>query len=208
VPFLNFAVTGLLENFFLRTQGPQERREAAKEPFRESAKVTLKKYGQYAFKNYVVYPALAGPMFWKVMLGNFAAATLRDIATSACFLPNHVGPDNPTYPPGTRPMNRGHWYAMQIEATNNFKVSRLVSIFAGATDKHIEHHLFPTFPTDRLRQIAPEVRAICEKYGVSYKELGWGTTLKRMFQRLKQLAKQPEAEAAKEPAAAAATAAA
>lgn len=191
VPFLHFAVTGLLDNFFLRTQGSAERNAAAVEPFRASAKVALKKFGKYAFKNYVVFPALAGPMFWKVMLGNYAASTVRDIATAASFLPNHVGPDTPTYAPGTRPMNRGHWYAMQIEATNNFAVSRLVSIFAGGTDKHIEHHLFPTFPTERLRQVAPEVRAICEKYGVRYRELPWGTTLKRMFQQVKRFAKKP-----------------
>jgi fatty acid desaturase len=49
---------------------------------------------------------------------------------------------------------------MQVEASSNFEVSLPVSILCGALDKQIEHHLFPTLPPQRLRQIAPEVRAM------------------------------------------------
>jgi linoleoyl-CoA desaturase len=209
--FLNFGVTGFLENFILRLTLPKEERHTVEEPLRETAKAAFGTLGRYVFKNYVVYPALAGPMFWKVMLGNFAAGTIRDIATTASFLHNHVGPDTPTYAPGTRPMNRGHWYAMQVEATNNFKIPRWLSIFAGGTDRHIEHHLFPTFPTDRLRQVAPEVQAICKKYGVTYREGTWLGTIKGLMKQVRKLAKPPSeggvgVEKAKASAAAAAPA--
>jgi linoleoyl-CoA desaturase len=77
---------------------------------------------------------------------------------------------------------------MQIEATNNFEVSRPISILCGGLDKQIEHHLFPTLPPQRLREVAPEVRAICEKYGVAYRTDTWGRTLKKALAHVRALA--------------------
>ena len=72
----------------------------------------------------------------------------------------------------TRAHGRGQWYAMQVEATNNYEVSRPISIPYGGLDRQIEHHLFPTFPPERLREIAPEVRAICERWGLACAVIG------------------------------------
>jgi linoleoyl-CoA desaturase len=66
---------------------------------------------------------------------------------------------------------------MQVEATNNFEVSRPISILCGGLDKQIEHHLFPHLPPNRLREIAPEVRAACERHGIRYRTASWGKTL-------------------------------
>jgi linoleoyl-CoA desaturase len=76
---------------------------------------------------------------------------------------------------------------MQVEATNDFEVSLPVSILCGGLDRQIEHHLFPTLPPPRLREIAPEVRAICEKYGVPYKTASWGQTLSKVFAQIARL---------------------
>jgi fatty acid desaturase len=46
-------------------------------------------------------------------------------------------------------------------------------------DRQIEHHLFPTLPPARLREIAPEVRAICERHGVAYKTDTWRRRLQK-----------------------------
>jgi NADPH-dependent stearoyl-CoA 9-desaturase len=32
----------------------------------------------------------------------------------------------------------------------------------------IEHHLFPDLPSNRYQEIAPQVRAVFEKYGLAY----------------------------------------
>ena len=44
---------------------------------------------------------------------------------------------------------------MQVEATNNFEVSRPISILCGGLDQQIEHHLFPRLPPNRLRADRP-----------------------------------------------------
>jgi fatty acid desaturase len=147
----------------------------------------LRKYIPYYAKEYGLYPALAGPWFWKVMLGNWMAATIRDLYTAATIYCGHVGDDVADYPQGTKAHGRGEWYKMQIEAANNFEVSRPISILCGALDRQIEHHLFPKFPTNRLREIAPEIREVCADHGVEYRTASWGKTLGRVLRRIAKL---------------------
>jgi fatty acid desaturase len=76
---------------------------------------------------------------------------------------------------------------MQVESTRDFEVPDLVSILCGGLNRQIEHHLFPRFPPNRLRDIAPRVRAICEEHGVDYRTDTWGRTLVKTFQTLRRL---------------------
>ncbi len=150
----------------------------------------LRKYVPYYLYNYVFWPALAGPMFWKVLLGNWLAETIRDVYSAATIFCGHVGHDVSSWPEGTRPRGRGQWYAMQCAATNDFEVPWAVSVLCGALDRQIEHHLFPQLPPERLREIAPEVRAICEKYGVPYRTGSWGQVLGKALRHIAELARE------------------
>ena len=66
---------------------------------------------------------------------------------------------------------------MQVEATNDYEVSWPVSVLCGGLDRQIEHHLFPQLPPQRLREIAPEVRAACQRHGIAYRTGSWGRIL-------------------------------
>jgi linoleoyl-CoA desaturase len=147
----------------------------------------LRKYVPYYLVNYGLYPALAGPFFWKVLLGNWLAETARDVYCAATIWCGHVGGDTKSWPEGTRAHSKGEWYAMQIEASNDFQVPLPVSILCGGLDLQIEHHLFPTLPPRRLREIAPEVRAVCERHGVAYRTDTWGRTLAKALRHVTQL---------------------
>jgi linoleoyl-CoA desaturase len=147
----------------------------------------LRKYAPYYLYNFALFPALAGPFFWKVLLGNVLAEVLRDVYSAATIFCGHVGGDVKSYPAGTRAHGRGQWYAMQVEATNDFEVSRPVSMLCGGLDKQIEHHLFPTLAPPRLREIAPEVQAICRRWGVEYKTDTWGRTLRKALAHIRDL---------------------
>jgi linoleoyl-CoA desaturase len=151
---------------------------------------SLRKYVPYYLKNYVFYPALAGPLFGKVLLGNVLAEVCRDVYSAATIVCGHVGEDVRSWPAGTQASSRGAAYAMQVEASNDFEVSLPVSILCGGLDRQIEHHLFPTLPPPRLREIAPRVRAICEKYGVEYKTAPWGTTLRKALRQVARLSRE------------------
>jgi fatty acid desaturase len=164
-------------------------RDRSKASRRTALKKALRKYVPYYLYNFVLFPVLAGPLFLKVLLGNLLAELLRDVYSACTIFCGHVGHDVKSYPEGTRPSGRGEWYAMQVESTNNFEVPRPVSVLCGGLDRQIEHHLFPTLPPERLREIAPEVRAACERWGVEYRTDTWGRTLHGALQHIAHLAR-------------------
>jgi linoleoyl-CoA desaturase len=164
--------------------------DRTKESLRAAWKKALRKYAPYYLYNFVFFPALAGPMFWKVLLGNAIVEVMRDIYSAATIFCGHIGGDVDSYPEGTRAQGRGEWYAMQVRSTSNYEVSRPISVLCGGLDRQIEHHLFPMLPPPRLREVAPEVRAICERHGVPYKTDTWGATLGKALIHIKHLARE------------------
>ncbi len=149
----------------------------------------LRKQIPYYAKEYLLFPLLAGPFFWKVAAGNWLARSITDVYSALTILCGHVGGDVKNFPERTRASGRGEFYKMQVEATNNFEVPLPVSILCGALDRQIEHHLFPRLPPNRLREIAPAVRAACEAHGVEYRTASWGQTLRKVFRHIRRLSR-------------------
>jgi NADPH-dependent stearoyl-CoA 9-desaturase len=187
---INMHVTGLADAYTAEGRPFDLLPDGSKESVRAAWKKALRKYAPYYLYNFVLFPVLAGPFFWKVLLGNVLAELMRDVYSAATIFCGHVGESVTSYLPGTRAHGRGAWYAMQIQATNNYEVSLPISVLCGGLDRQIEHHLFPTLPPPRLRQIAPEVRAICERYGVPYRTDSWGRTLRTAMRHIGALARQ------------------
>ena len=161
--------------------------DRSKKSVRRAWSNAMRKFIPYFGVEYVLFPALAGPFFWKVLLGNWLSELMRDIYSAATIYCGHVGERTKNYPMGARATRPGEWYAMQAEATNNFEVPWAVSMLCGGLDRQIEHHLFPRFAPERLRQIAPEVRALCEAHGVEYRTASWGRTLRSALSHIHAL---------------------
>ncbi|MES2923954.1 MAG: fatty acid desaturase [Verrucomicrobiota bacterium] len=193
--FLNLHFTGLNDICFGNGRAKEFEAETDRswKAVKAALRMALRKFVPYYFKNYVFFPLLAGlmfwniSMFWKVLLGNWMAEVLRDFYTAATIYCGHIGEEVTDYPEGTRAKGKGEWYAMQVEATNNFEVCLPISILCGGLDRQIEHHLFPKLPPDRLRKIAPEVRAVCAAYGVPYRTGTWWGTLKKALVHMREL---------------------
>jgi linoleoyl-CoA desaturase len=186
---MNAHFTGLIDVYF--GNGRDDRHDFI--PDRSWASIlaahrqAFRKYLPYYAREYLLFPALAGPWFAKVALGNWLSETMRDIYSAATIYCGHVGTETKSYAEGEQATSRGQRYAMQVEASNNFDVPLPLSILCGALDRQIEHHLFPSLPTNRLREIAPEVRAVCEQHGVQYRSASWPRTLWSAFKQLARL---------------------
>jgi linoleoyl-CoA desaturase len=63
---------------------------------------------------------------------------------------------------------RGGWYLRQLLGSCNLDGSPLFHLLSGHLSFQIEHHLFPDLPSNRYHEIAPRVRAVCERYGLPY----------------------------------------
>jgi fatty acid desaturase len=81
---------------------------------------------------------------------------------------------------------RGQWYVRQLLGSANFSGGKLMHIMSGNLSFQIEHHLFPDLPAHRYAEIAPEVRAICEKHGLPYKT---GSFARQTLSTWKRIAK-------------------
>jgi linoleoyl-CoA desaturase len=182
---IHLHATGMLDLYLHRDEQPEVLRDKSPETVSGVHRAALEKVVRYYGRELVFYPALAGPFFWKVLLGNLMAEVARNLYTGATIYCGHVDTDD--YPRGTRARGRHEWYAMQVEASHDFKVPLPISILCGGLDYQIEHHLFPRLPPHRLRQIAPEVQAICDAHGVKYRTGSWPRTLMKALRHLRKI---------------------
>lgn len=145
-------------------KGPRARAE-----IREKFAPVGRKMKRQLIKDYVVFPLLAGPLFLPVILGNLIANGMRNLWTYMIIFCGHFTADVDLFPKRVlADESRGQWYARQIRGSSNLKGGKLFHILSGNLSHQIEHHLFPDMPANRYSEVAPEVRAICEKYGLHY----------------------------------------
>ncbi|MFE7720916.1 fatty acid desaturase family protein [Nocardia rhizosphaerihabitans] len=128
-----------------------------------------KKAGKQVLKDYVVFPALTGPLFLHTLAGNAAANLVRNLWTFSIIFCGHFPAGVQTFTKEeTEVETRGEWYVRQMLGSANIKGSKLFHIMSGNLSHQIEHHLFPDIPANRYPEMAPEVKALAEKYGLPY----------------------------------------
>jgi linoleoyl-CoA desaturase len=64
--------------------------------------------------------------------------------------------------------SRGGWYVRQLTGSANIEGSPLFHVASGNLGYQVEHHLFPDMPSTRYAEIAPQVKAVCERHGLPY----------------------------------------
>lgn len=153
----------------------------------------LRKFVPYYGREVVLYPLLSGTNFFRVLAGNMLTELMRDLYSAATIFCGHINEEVEDYPVGTRAGSRARWYKMQVESTHNFEVPLPISQLCGALDRQIEHHLFPKLPPNRLREIAPAVKAACEAHGVKYNTSSWGKALLGVFRQIRKNSRPPAA---------------
>jgi NADPH-dependent stearoyl-CoA 9-desaturase len=132
-------------------------------------RAVMGKTWRQARKDYVLFPLLAGPAAPFVVAGNLSANVLRNIWAFLVIFCGHFPEGVKMHPPEVlEGETRAEWYLRQIESSANIEGSRWFHILSGNLSHQIEHHLFPDLPSCRYPTIAPEVRAICRRYGVHY----------------------------------------
>jgi linoleoyl-CoA desaturase len=137
--------------------------------FRARAKVTLKKIRQQMTKDYVIHPILSGPSAVTTLGANATANLVRNLWTNSVIMCGHFPEGVETFE--RRSINgetRGEWYLRQMLGSANISGSQAMHFMTGNLSHQIEHHLFPDLPSNRYAEIAPQVRALFDKYGLTY----------------------------------------
>ena len=122
--------------------------------------------GQVA-KDYIVHPALTGPLFPLTFAGNLTANLVRNVwAFSVIFCGHFPSGAQVFTQEETAEETRGEWYVRQMLGSANISGSPFMHLATGNLSHQIEHHLFPDLPAHRYPEIADEVRAICTEHGL------------------------------------------
>jgi linoleoyl-CoA desaturase len=182
---INLHVTGMLDLYFNPGQAevlPDKERGTV----RAAQRSFLRKFMRYHAREYVAFPLLAGPFFAKVLVGNLLSEVGRDLWAGAIIYCGHIGARD--FARGTQAESRAHWYVMQVESARDLELPDFLRLLAGGLDRQIEHHLFPRLPPNRLRAIAPRVRALCAAHGVDYRSDSLSRSLRAVFSELRRLA--------------------
>ena len=64
--------------------------------------------------------------------------------------------------------SRGGWYVRQLVGAANIEGGGFFHVASGNLGYQVEHHLFPDMPSTRYAEIAPRVKAVCERYDLPY----------------------------------------
>ena len=128
-----------------------------------------RKIRRQALKDYVLFPALTGPFFPLTFAGNAVANLVRNIWAFNIIFCGHFPAGVATFSEEEcEDESRGHWYYRQLLGSANITGGKLFHLMSGNLSHQIEHHLFPDIPARRYPELAVEVQALCEKYGLDY----------------------------------------
>jgi len=147
---------------------PKEKRS---EEFRTGVKRTLGKIRKQATKDYLVHPLLSLPTgsFLPTLAANFTANIVRNLWTHSVIMCGHFPEGVETFEKKSiEGETRGDWYLRQMLGSANISGSKAMHLMTGNLSFQIEHHLYPDLPSNRYAEIAPKVKALFDKYQLTY----------------------------------------
>ena len=107
--------------------------------------------------------------FRRTAAADFTANLIRNVWAYAIIFCGHFPDQTYTFTQEeVADETRGAWYVRQLVGAANIDGSPLFHVISGNLGYQVEHHLFPDMPSTRYGEIAPQVRKICERYGLPY----------------------------------------
>jgi linoleoyl-CoA desaturase len=98
-----------------------------------------------------------------------SANIVRNVWSYAIIFCGHFPDQTYTYSQSeVEDETRGGWYIRQLTGAANIEGSPLFHVASGNLGYQVEHHLFPDLPSTRYAEIAPQVKQVCERFGLPY----------------------------------------
>ena len=146
---------------------------------------------------YGLFAALAGARWKQMLLATLAASVVRNLIFTGLQTGSSVGHDVSTlHPRSADPKKMAAWYRFQAETSKNFVLDGIWRVLCGGLDRHIEHHLYPNLPPNRLHALSPEIRALCRAESVRYSEYpSFWASVRDSLSYLEELSRPPRKSA-------------
>ncbi|HEX6781104.1 MAG TPA: acyl-CoA desaturase [Solirubrobacterales bacterium] len=100
---------------------------------------------------------------------NATSNIVRNVWAYAIIFCGHFPDQTYTFSPQeVENESRGGWYVRQLTGSANIEGGPMFHVASGNLGYQVEHHLFPDMPSSRYAEIAPQVKDVCERYGLPY----------------------------------------
>jgi NADPH-dependent stearoyl-CoA 9-desaturase len=190
-PFYNVLLMALFEwgvaFHDLDLEAIRKGEKSKKQLARELKGMAGKAWRQIA-KDYIAYPAISGAIgaaagrggkaerlerarraFTATLAANATANVVRNVWAHAIIFCGHFPDQTYTFSQSeVEDETRGAFYVRQLLGAANIEGSPLFHVLSGNLGYQVEHHLYPDMPSTRYAEIAPRVKAICERYELPY----------------------------------------
>jgi fatty acid desaturase len=131
--------------------------------------------GPFFVSRFVLLPAplLLVPGFGPALYGHatvnlILAELLTNTHAFITIVTNHAGEDMYSFDDAVKPKTPS-FYVRQIVGSVNFATgTNAIDFWHGWLNYQIEHHVWPDLSMLQYRKAAPQLKAICAKYGVPY----------------------------------------
>jgi linoleoyl-CoA desaturase len=131
----------------------------------------------------------AGRSYRGAAKANATANVARNVWAYAIIFCGHFPDQTYTFTPEeVENESRGGWYVRQLVGAANIEGSPLFHVASGNLGYQVEHHLFPDLPSTRYAEIAPQVKRVCERYGLPYNSGPFGRQLGMVQRTILRLA--------------------
>jgi linoleoyl-CoA desaturase len=137
--------------------------------FRTELKAVWAKVKRQATRDYIVHPLLSGPSALSTLAANVTANLVRNLWTHSVIMCGHFPSGIETFTKHSIDgETRGEWYLRQMLGAGNISGGPSTHMLTGNLSFQIEHHLYPDMPSNKYAEIAPQVQALFEHYGLTY----------------------------------------
>ena len=145
--------------------------------FKRDGRKVLGKIGRQIRKDYLLNPGIAAlvnpfnaiPSFLATLSANAVANLVRNLWTHSVIMCGHFPEGVATFSKTSiEGETRGEWYVRQMVGSANISGGRATHLMTGNLSFQVEHHLFPDMPSIRYQRIAPRIRDLFERYGLTY----------------------------------------
>ena len=168
---LRHLVLAIVFEWGIALHGLHSERDRARTDAEKSAcaRDMRRKIVRQAAKDYLLFPALGGRRWRRVLVGNALANLLRNLWAYAVICCGHFADGAEKFTPETLDgETKPQWYLRQMLGSANFHAGPVLAFMSGNLCYQIEHHLFPDLPSNRYAQIAKRVQAVCATYDLPY----------------------------------------
>ncbi len=137
--------------------------------FQAQLRNVLQKVKKQATRDYLVHPLLSGPSALPTLGANVTANLVRNLWTHSVIMCGHFPEGVETFTKTSiEGETRGQWYLRQMLGAANISGGEALHLMTGNLSFQVEHHLFPDLPSNRYKEIAPQVQDVFARYGLTY----------------------------------------